>query len=75
MYERPTKTKETRDEVTTDLGSGEVTIDGDTQRWDSMKLLDSGVLRLAQLDTWSDEGTGLVCAADRSVQYLSLIHI
>jgi len=24
MYERPTKTKETRDEVTTDLGSGEV---------------------------------------------------
>lgn len=55
--------------MTTDLGAGEVTINGQTERWDSIKLLDSGVLRLARLDMWTDDSTGLTCTADKTAQY------
>ncbi|WP_142386928.1 hypothetical protein [Mycobacterium hubeiense] len=55
--------------MATDLGGGEVTIGGETHRWDSITLLDNGVLRLARLETWADEKTGLRCAADKTVEY------
>lgn len=57
--------------MTLDFGSCEATVNGQTQRWDSVKLLDSGVLRVAQLDTWRDQESGVMCTAEKAIEYLA----
>lgn len=50
-----------------ELGAGTVTTYGQTTRWDRIRLLHSGALRVARTIRWTDSETR--CTAEESVEY------